>query len=163
MPMMSALRRTVVAPAAALLLAAYLPACFHYVPANVTSLPGPQSEVRVTLNRPIDIPMGEFTLNEVERIEGIVSAAERDTLVVVARWLHPRVGTKWDAMLGSYGIPIGEIQQLEEWRLSPRTTAIVLGASAAVLAVLFSAVRRATSGGGVQPPPPDATSVVGSR
>lgn len=152
--------KRVMRPVAAVLL---LTGCFHYVPAEVTSLPSPRTEVRITLSQPIDIPMGEFTLNEVTRIEGVVAEANGDTLDLVARWLYPRVGRKWDAMFGSYGVPITQIQQLEEWRLSPRTTAIVLGVSAAVLAVLFGAVRRATSGGGIEPPPPDATSIVGPR
>lgn len=153
-------RNTAFRPIAAMLM---LTGCFHYVPAAVEPPPRAQTEVRVTLAQSIDIPMGEFTLNEVTRIEGIVAAADGDTLGLVARWLYPRVGRKYDAMYGSYGIPVTQIQQLEEWRLSARTTAIVLGVSAAVLAVLFGAVRRATSGGGIETPPPDATSIVGPR
>ena len=52
--------RRVSRPIAAVLL---FTGCFQYVPAP-PPLPGPQTEVRVTLAQPMYIPMGEFTLNQ---------------------------------------------------------------------------------------------------
>ncbi|MBI2404370.1 MAG: hypothetical protein HYV20_16855, partial [Gemmatimonadetes bacterium] len=124
MPGPSAFRGAVLVPPVAALL---VTGCFHYVPAAPGALPKPDTEVRVTFAQPIDIPMGEFTLNEVTRIEGVVAQADRDTLGLVARWLYPRVGRKYDAMFGSYNIPRGEIQQLEEWRFWGKRTAIFAG------------------------------------
>ncbi|MBI2537146.1 MAG: hypothetical protein HYW06_09360 [Gemmatimonadetes bacterium] len=158
---MSAMRRLVFAPAATLLLPAYVAACFHYVPIDVPPLPKAQTEVRVTLASPMDISMGEFTLNDVTRIEGIVTEVNGDTLGLVARWLHPRAGNRYDAMFGSYDIPVTNIEQLEAWRLSGRRTAILLGATAAGVAVFFDLIRRVVSGdrpGDI--PPPEASILV---
>lgn len=163
MPVVSGLRRTVLAPAAVLVLPAYLSACFHYVPVNVPPLPKPQAEVRVTLAKPLDIAMGEFTLNKVSGIEGIVAAADADTLGLVARWLYPRGGQRYDALYGSYGIPLSGIEQLEEWRFSARRTAILLGVGAVTVGVFFSLARRGLSSQPPPPPPPDVTSIMGPR
>lgn len=145
------------APIAAVLL---LTGCFHYVPAQIPPLPKPETEVRVTLADPLDIPMGEFTLNHVTRIEGIVAAADGDTLALVAKWLHPRGGRRYDALFGSHNIPVAGIEQLEEYRFSGKRTAILLGAGAAVVAAFFDLIRRVVTGdqpGGF--PPPEASVV----
>lgn len=146
-------------PVAALLL---FTGCFHYVPAEVTQLPKPETEVRVTLTDPLDIPMGEFTLHDVTRIEGIVAETNGDTLGLVARWLYPQVGRKYDALFGSYNIPVAGIGQLEEWRFSGKRTAIFVGVSAALAMVVVASVWRVIRGEepGGEPPP---VSVVAPR
>lgn len=147
-------------PVAAVLL---LTGCFHYVPAEVPPLPKPETEVRVTLTSALDIPMGEFTLNDVTRIEGIVAEADNDTLGLVAKWLHVRVGRKYDALFGSYNIPVAGIEQLEEWRLSGKRTIVLAGLSVAVVAVFFELARRALSSELPGPPGGDTQSVVAPR
>jgi hypothetical protein len=137
--------------------------CFHYVPAAAGSAPRPETEVRVTLAQPIDIPMGEFTLNDVTRIEGVVTAADGDTLGLVAKWLRPQVGRRWDALFATYNIPVADIGQLEQWRLSGKRTVLFVGASAVVTAVVLNAVWRVVRGdrpGDVDVPP---ASVVAPR
>lgn len=147
-------------PVAAVLL---FTGCFHYVPAAVSPLPPEQTEIRVTLADPIDITMGDFTLNDVTRIEGIVAEANGDTLGLVAKWLYPRFGRKYDALFGSYDIPVSGIEQLETWRFSGKRTALVVGAAAAVTAFAVAAVWRAVAGGGGGEPPPPAISGVVPR
>jgi len=155
--------RRIMVPAAAWLLPAYLSACFHYVPAETLPLPERNTDVRLTLAEPLDITMGEFTLNDVTRIEGTVDIADGDTLGLVARWLYPRLGRKYDALYGSYTIPVSEIEQLERWRFDTKRTVLFLGASAAITTFVLHAVWRVVRGGGpgeVDPPP---ASVVAPR
>ena len=152
--------RRVSRPVAAVLL---LTGCFQYVPAEVTPLPKPETEVRVTLTDPLDIPMGEFTLHDVTRIEGITAQAEGDTLGMVAKWLYPQVGRKYDALFGAYNIPLAGIQQLEEWRFSGRRTAIFLGTSAVLTGLFLHAAWRVIRGGRPEGEPPPPASVVGPR
>lgn len=130
--------------------------CFQYVPVQVSPPPKPQTEVRVTVAEPFDIPMGEFTLNDVTRVEGIVAEANGDTLVLVAKWLHPRVGRKYDALYGSYAIPFAEIKQLERWRFSGKRTVLFLGATGAITAFVLNSVWLVVRGDRpteVEPPP----------
>jgi hypothetical protein len=120
--------------------------CFHYVPTDVSSPPKPETEVRITLAQPMDVPMGEFTLNEVTRIEGIVTGADGDTLGVVARWLRPRVGRRYDALFASYNIPVSGIGQLEEWRVSGKRTILFAGALGVVTVVVLDAIWKVVRG-----------------
>jgi hypothetical protein len=100
--------------------------------------------------------MGEFTLHDVTTIEGIVAESNGDTLGMVARWLYPQMGRKYDALFASYNIPVAGIEQLEEWRFSGKRTAILLG-TGAVLTTLFLrsvwGVIRGDRPGGIDPPP----------
>jgi hypothetical protein len=154
---MSGSRRPL-APVAALVLPAYLSACFRYVPEAPVPLPAANTEVRVTLAEPIDISMGEFTLNQVTRIEGTVAEADGDTLSLVAKWLYPQVGRKYDALYGSYAIPAAGIQQLETWRFSGKRTVLFTVAAVGLTAFVLSQVWRVVQGNPpIEPPPPGAS------
>jgi len=155
--------RRIMAPAAAWLLAAYLSACFHYVPAETLPLPERNTDVRLTLAEPLDITMGEFTLNDVTRIEGTVDLADGDTLGLVAKWLYPRLGRKYDALYGSYTIPVSGIEQLERWRFDTRRTVLFVGVTAGITAFVLSQVWRVISGGSITEPDPPAASVMAPR
>ena len=158
MTTMSALRRTVVAPGAAVLLPAYLAGCFQYVPAGAELLPGPRAEVQVHLTTPIQVPMGEFTLEQVTRIEGVVARSVDDTLDLWAKWLYPRYGPKYDALGATFQVSKGSIARLDQYRFSPKRTALVLAVTGAVIVSFLQAVRlaRADDGGGTEPPPETA-------
>ena len=153
----------ILAPAAALLLPACLSACFQYVPAATLPLPERNSDVRLTLVQPLDITMGEFTLNDVTRIEGTVDTADGDTLGLVAKWLYPRVGRKYDAMYGSYAFPVAGIEQLERWRFSARRTVLFVGVTAALTTLVLDQVWRVVRGGQTTEPPPPPASVRAPR
>lgn len=131
------------APVAASLL---VTACFQYVPAQVPPIPPPETEIRVTLATPLDIPMGEFTLNGVTRIEGVVADSNGQGISLVARWLYPTGGRKYHAQYGSYDVPLGQIQQLEVWRFSPRRTLILGGVITGAAAVLLQVIWRVARG-----------------
>jgi hypothetical protein len=152
MTTMSVIRRSVLAPGAALLLPAYLSGCFHYVPGSVEPLPGPRTEVQVHLTQPLRVPLGEVTLEEVTAIEGVVSDASSDTLGVYAKWLYPRVGRKYDALGATFRVAAGSISQVEQWRFSPQRTALVAVIAGAVVYGFLQGVRLAksadTPGGG---------------
>lgn len=149
-------RRTIAAPAAALLLPAYLSACFHYVSGATDPLPGPQSEVRVGLTAPISVPLGEVTLHDVTTVEGVVAQSGADSLSVFAKWLYPQVGIKYDALGATFQFPKSNIARLEQYRFStPMTLGAGLVAGAVVVAFL-EAVHLAVGGqgsGNGQPPP----------
>lgn len=161
MPMTSVVRRSVLAPAAALLLPAYLSACFRYVPAGVEPLPNPRTEVKVHLATPIQVPLGEVTLREVTTIEGIVSDATGDTLGVFANWLYPRVGTKYDAMGATFRVGKQDILSVDQYRFSPPRTAIAVAVTGALLVSFLYAIGLAQFGGSTGDKPPDNQSVRG--
>jgi hypothetical protein len=153
---MSALRRKVMTPAAALLLPAYLSACFHYVPASTDPLPGPQSDVRVGLTSPIDVPLGEVTLHDVTTVEGVVARSGTDSLSVFARWLYPQLGTKYDALGATFDFPKSSIARVEAYRLSPKLTVGAGLIAGAVLMAFLEAIHLAVGGqdsNGGQPQP----------
>jgi hypothetical protein len=130
-------------------------ACFQYVPADVPPVPPPQTEVRVTLATPLDITMGEFTLNGVTRLEGVVAEGDDQGVSLVARWLYPSGGRKYDAQYGSYDVPLQQIQQLEVWRFSPRRTLILGGLVTGAAAVLLRVIWRVARGDTFDPPRAD--------
>jgi hypothetical protein len=111
----------------------------------------------------MDVSMGEFTINEVDQIEGIVTETQGDTLDLVARWLHPRSGRRFDAMMSSYVIPVTQIERLEEWRVSGKRTVGVVAITAATFVLFFDLVRRALGGNEPGGPPPDTQSIVAPR
>lgn len=140
--------RRVARPVAAALLAT---GCFQYVPAPST--PAPQSEVRVTLARPLNIQMGEFVLSEVNRVEGVVADTSGQNLALVARWLYPRGGRKYDAQYGSYDFPLSEVQKLEVWQFSPRRTLLLSGVLAGAAAIVARVIWRVARGDTFDRPP----------
>ena len=159
MTLMSGLRRNVLGPAAALLLPAYLSACFQYKPAGVEPLPGPRTEVRVHLAPPIQVPLGEVTLHDVTTIEGIASDASNDTLGVYAKWLYPRVGSKYDALGATFRVPKGRITQVEQYRFSPQRTFLAVAVTGGAIMGFLYAVGLARFGGGAPELPPEQQSV----
>ncbi|HEX9580361.1 MAG TPA: hypothetical protein VF970_04575 [Gemmatimonadales bacterium] len=138
--------------------------CFQYVPGSYPPAPKPNSEVRVELASPRDIPMGEFTLNEVTVIEGTVAEATEDTLGIWARWIRPRLGRKYDAAGATFYIPRSEIASMDGWRLAPRRTVLAIGVGVAAGALLLGVIGLVgASGTGPGDPGPTTTSTVAPR
>ncbi len=158
MRMMSALRRTVLAPGAALLLPTYLlSACFHYVPADGGPMPAPGTDIRATLAAPTPFNLGTVTVNDVRLLEGTVVESSPDSMGVWVKWLYPPVGEKLDANRVEFYLRRGNVAQLEEWRVSGRQTVLAVGATVGLILgmmAMVSVARGNTGGGGGGPPPP---------
>jgi len=137
--------------------------CFHYVPASYPPPPRPNSEVRIELATPRDIPMGEFTLNEVTVIEGVVAEGTSDTLALWARWIRPRVGRKYDAAGATFYLPRREIARVDGWQLAPKLTAAVVGIAVASATLIVRWAWRSRDSGRPPVTPPDVTSIVAPR
>jgi hypothetical protein len=159
MRVMSVYRSAVLGPVAAVLLPAYLSACFHYVPGRTDPLPGPRTEVQVHLTSPINVPLGEVTLNEVNRVEGIVAASEGDSLSLYAKWLYPQVGSKYDALGATFQFSRSNIARLDEYRFSGKLTLGAALIAGAVVVGFLEAIRLAVAGDNRTPgdPPPPAS------
>ena len=159
--MLSGLRRTVLAPVAAVLLPVYLSACFQYRRADIEPLPGPRTEVKVHLTAPIQVPLGEVTLHDVTAIEGIASDANADTLGLYAKWLYPQVGNKFDALGATFRVAKGSISEVERYRFSPQRTVLAIAVAGAVVVGFLYAIGLAKIGGSGGGPPEDNFSVSG--
>ncbi|HWP39168.1 MAG TPA: hypothetical protein VNL18_16590 [Gemmatimonadales bacterium] len=137
--------RRIARPVAASLL---VTGCFQYVPASYPPPPKPRSEVRLEFASPRDIPMGEFTLNEVTVLEGIVAEATEDTLGLWARWIRSKLGQKYDAQGATFYVPRSDVGRLDSYRFSgKRTFWLTAGLVAATTAAIL-AVRKTVAGGG---------------
>ncbi len=160
MRMVSGFRRRI-APVAAVLLPAYLAACFHYVPVDAGWMPHLGTNVRATLSNPRPFDFGTLTVNDVRRVEGTVVETYPDSLGLWVTWLYPLVGEKYDANRSQFYLQRTGIAQLEQWRVSSKDTAVLLGVAAGVMVGLLAVVKFAGGGdGGIGPPPePVATQV----
>ncbi len=154
MRMVSGLRRRI-APVAAVLLPAYLAACFHYVPVDAGWMPPPGANIRAGLSTPQAFNLGTETINDVQSVEGTVVETYPDSLGLWVRWLHPKVGERFDANLVEFSLPRGSITQLEYWRVSGRQTAVLgvvtVGAVVGLLRLVSWAVGKNSSGLGDKP------------
>jgi hypothetical protein len=137
--------------------------CFQYVPASYPPAPKPRSEVRVELASPRDIPMGEFTLNEVTVLEGIVAEATEDTLGLWARWIRSKLGQKYDAQGATFYVPRTDVGRLDSWSFSGKRTLWLSAALVVATTATILAVRKTVAGGPGGSPPPDNQSVVAPR
>jgi hypothetical protein len=73
------------------------------------------------------------------------------------------LGRKYDALYGSYTIPVSGIEQLERWRFDTRRTVLFVGVTAGITAFVLSQVWRVISGGSITEPDPPAASVMAPR
>jgi hypothetical protein len=119
-------------------------------------MPAPGSNIRAALATPQPFNLGTLTVNDVQRVEGTVVETYPDSLGVWVKWLHPKVGGKYDANRLQFYLQRGSIAQLEQLRVSGKQTALLVVVSGAMLAGLFSLVSLAvgqnsptpTDGGG---------------
>ena len=142
--------------AAGLLPVTLLNACYTYQ-AVTGPTPGVGAEIRVNLSPPQNFQLGEFTIHDVNRVEGEVYHANADSLLVWGSWLHTRIGSKYRAERAMLFVPRSRIALLEQQRIAPAQTGLLAAAGAAVVFLLVKLVERVAGGGdsdGGKPPPP---------
>ncbi len=145
---------------AAVVAPVYLAGCFHYVPVDASLTPANGTDVRATLASPVPFNLGAVTVNDVRELEGTVVEAAPDSLGVWVKWLYPAVGEKVDANRAAFYLHRSNLAHLEEWKVSGKQTAFLLGLGIALVAAGMATVSfaRGNTGGGVgsPPPPPNA-------
>jgi hypothetical protein len=154
---MSGLRRTVLAPAAALLLPAYVSACFHYVPVADSYLPQPGATIRARLANPTPFNLGTLTVNDVTTLEGLVVETYPDSLGLWVKWLYPQGGEKYYGNSAQFYLRRASVTGLDQWRVSGAQTGIMVGLAAALVVGLSQLVSWAKARTGSNPdlPPGD--------
>ncbi len=134
--------------------AALSAACFAYQPLQRPA-PVPGTEVRATLATPISVSLGQITVQNVDRIEGLVYRTNADSLVISGSWVRTREGSDFAANGGAVYFTKADLASLEVRRLSPVRSGLVGLVTAGLAASLFAGVKRALGGGGGPTPPSD--------
>ncbi len=130
-------------------------ACLSYTPiGNVTPARG--AEVVATV-APLDARVGEITVHHVTRVEGRVSFADADSLVIAGTRFTTETGTAYQSIGDLLTITRAQLLALKQKRVSGWKTAIALGASGAAVAAIIAGVGPLSgfgSGGGPPKPGP---------
>lgn len=127
-------------------------ACYAYRPLGQTT-PSPGREVRATLAAPVSLRVGELTLHDVDRVEGLIYAASPDSLLVSGSWVYTHLGSRYPAGGGVFPFERPALRSLEVRRLSPKRTGLAAILTLGVAAALFGVVDRVISGPGAPGPP----------
>ncbi len=139
-----------VAIAAAILLAG----CYGYRPLEQPT-PAAGTEVRAMLATPTNVELGDITVRDVDRIEGLVYQATGDSVAISGESVYTRGGSRYDANGGVFYVTRAQLRSLEVRRLSPARTSLAGLVTVGVAAAMFSGVKQALGGGGPPPPPSD--------
>jgi hypothetical protein len=129
-------------------------ACYAYRPL-VEPTPAAGSEVRATLATPSSLRVGELTLHDVNRVDGLVYSARGDSLLVSGNWVYTQVGSRYAANGGVFPFERPALRSLEVRRFSLARTGAAAVVTAVVSFALFRVVDRVLGGEG--PPPPNGT------
>lgn len=117
-------------------------ACYVYVPVGDT-MPAPGKEIRAYLSPHQDFDVGNVTVRDVERIDGIVYTSSADTVAVFSNWLHQTFGRRFDSRRAVYYLTRDELGVLEERRIHPLRSAVSVVLGVAVFASVFTFVADA--------------------
>lgn len=132
-----------------------LTACLTYKSiGNVMPVRG--AEVVATV-APLEARVGEITIHRVTNVQGRVTFADGDSIVVAGTRFTSEAGTPYQSIGDLLTIPRADIVELKQKRVSGWKTAIALGASGAAVAAILAAVGPLSgfgSGGGPGKPPP---------
>ena len=112
-----------------------LSGCYTYVPVNGDPPPSGK-EVRAYLRPARSFGVGEITVQDVTRVEGIMYISAADTIAVWSNWFYTAMGTRFFGSNAVVYIPRTEIPQFEVRKLHPVRTVGALGV-ATVLGVGF--------------------------
>ena len=112
-----------------------LSGCYTYVPVN-GDLPPSGKEVRAHLRPARSFAVGEITVENVTRVDGIMYIRTADTIGVWSNWFYTAMGTRFFGSRAVVYIPRSEIPQLDVRKLHAARTVGAL-AVGAVLGVGF--------------------------
>jgi hypothetical protein len=125
-------------------------ACYAYRPVGETP-PAAGREVRATLATPVSLRVGELTLHDVDRVEGLVFAASSDSLLLSGSWVYTQLGSRYPANGGVFPFERPALRSVEVRRLSARRTGLAAVLTLVVAAALFGVVDQVLSGSGAGP------------
>lgn len=129
-------------------------ACYTYRPVDGT-VPVVGTEVRAHLSPPGSFQVGEFTIHDVNGVEGQVYQASGDTLLVWGSFLQTRIGSRYSAGGGSLFLSRQQVGSLEVRRLSTGRSIVAGVLTVGLVGALFGLVKSALAGSGPQPPVPE--------
>lgn len=127
-------------------------ACYAYRPLGETT-PAPGREVRATLATPVSLRVGELTLHDVDRVEGLVYTAGPESLLVSGSWVYTQVGSRYPAGGGVFPIERPTLRSLEVRRLSAPRTGLAAVLTVGIAVALFGVVDHVLGGSGPGGPP----------
>jgi len=129
-------------------------ACYTYQPLEAPA-PRPGAEVRAELSTPIRVQIGEMTLNDVNLVEGQVSYARGDSVMVWGQWIYTRGGSRYSANGGALFLDRQQVGALQVRRLSAVRSGVASAAAIGAVVLLFRLVESALGGSGGGGPPID--------
>jgi hypothetical protein len=127
-------------------------ACYAYRPLGETT-PTLGREVRATLASPATLRVGELTLHDVERVDGLIYSAGRDSLLISGSWVYTQLGFRYPANGGVFPFERPALRSLEVRRFSAQRTGLAAVLTLGVAAALFGVVDKVLSGSGPPGPP----------
>ena len=132
-----------------------LAGCFGYRQLG-TITPARGAEITASVSAPLDVRIGEITVHDVTLVQGRVTYADADSLVIAGTWFVSAAGTEYASLGSTVTIPRNQIGDLKQRRVSAWKTALALGAGgAAIVAIIVSVgpLAGSSSGGGPGKPP----------
>jgi hypothetical protein len=121
--------------------------CYVYRPVGALTL-APGAEIRAQLTPPGTFRLGELTVSEVEGVEGQVSKANGDSLLIWGTWLRTRIGSRYHANHGLLALDRQQVGALQVRRFSASRTVLAGVAGAGILYALFRLADAALGGDG---------------
>lgn len=131
---------------ATLVAAVLATACYAYQPMTRPT-PKAGTEVRATVSTPFNLQVGDVTIQDIDRVEGLVQYASGDSLLVSGSWLYTQLGSRYAANGSVLFIDRPRLKVLEVRRLSPARTGLASVATVGIVAALFAGVQQALGGG----------------
>jgi hypothetical protein len=129
--------------------------CYHYVPLNPSTAPQ-GTPVRARLNTMSEFELAQFTVNNIDQVEGEMVRLDTGALVLSATWLQAVTGNGYAGNGWTVRIPEANLAGFEQKRLSWWRTGVVVGGIAVGTWLGFEALGLSPSsgtGGGGTPPP----------
>ena len=120
--------------------------CYNYVPVNGDPPPSGK-EVRAYLRPARSFGVGEITVQDVTRVEGIMYISAADTIAVWSNWFYTAMGTRFFGSNAVVYIPRAEIPQFEVRKLHPVRTVAALGVTAALGVGFFNLLSNPVAEG----------------